>query len=223
MVFTMTLLENASVDASVIRDWFGDFGAEFVKSGFEVGEGTGLAATVTAGVAYVKDADGEMFQVTSSATENITVTDDATNYIFLHCENGSDYLTDSTSADVPTDAMLLAVVVAASGDITSVTDVRVLSSNTNPTRQVVSLPTVSANGYIYLNPDLSTLTKVGTLKVVSGSSCTITFSDGTTAYNLGTIGDDLTMAIDRWVPATAEGYIKFSSACTGVRVNLEMY
>ena len=223
MVFTMAITEGDNVSAQVMRTWFGDFGAEFVKTGFEVTEGTGLGAAVSAGTAYVKNADGEMYQVVSDAAESVTVTDDATNYIFLHCDNGANYLTASTSASVPDDAITLAIVVAASGDITSVTDTRITSANTAPTKQTISLPTVAANGYLYLNPDLSVLTKICTLKVATGSSCTVYFNDGTTTHNLGTIGVDLSMTIDRWLASDKEGYLKFSAACTGVRVNLELY
>lgn len=223
MVFTMTIQEDGDVSAQEMRVWFGDFGAEFVKSGFEVGEGTGLAATVTAGVAYVKNAAGEMFQVTSSATENVTVTDVNTNYIYLHCDNGSDYLTASTSASVPTDAIVIAEVVAADGDISSVTDRRIVTSNTNPTRLVLSYPSTGANQYIYLNPDLSALTKVGTLKVLTDQTAVVYFHNGTSETNLGTIGAGLSMTINRWLPADKEGYIKISKACTGVRLSVEMY
>ena len=115
MVFTMAITEGDDVSAQAMRTWFGDFRAEFVKTGFEVTEGTGLNAAVSAGTAYIKNATGEMYQVISDSAESVTVTDDATNYIFLHCDNGANYLTDSTSASVPTDAITLAIVVAASG------------------------------------------------------------------------------------------------------------
>jgi len=49
MVFTMAITEGDDVSAQVMRTWFGDFGAEFVKTGFEVTEGTELNAAVSAG------------------------------------------------------------------------------------------------------------------------------------------------------------------------------
>jgi len=223
MVFTMAITEGDDVSAQAMRTWFGDFGAEFVKTGFEVTEGTGLNAAVSAGTAYIKDADGEMYQVISDSAESVTVTNNATNYIFLHCDNGANYLTASTSGSVPTDAIVIAEVVAASGDITSVTDLRVISANTNPTRLVLSYPSVGANSYIYLNPNCSALTKVNVLKVLTDKTAVVYFHNGTSETNLGKIGAGLSMAINRTIPANAEGYIKLSKACTGVRLSVEMY
>jgi len=64
-----------------------------------------------------------MFQVVSSATETLTATASSTNYVYLHSDNGANWLTISTSSSVPSDAMLLATVVAGASSITSVTNV----------------------------------------------------------------------------------------------------
>ncbi len=71
----------------------------------------------------MKDANNGMFQVVSNATENLTATASSTNYVYLHSDNGSNWLTISTSAAVPSDAVLLATVVAGASSITSVTNV----------------------------------------------------------------------------------------------------
>jgi len=64
-----------------------------------------------------------MFQIVSSAVESLTATANNTNYVYLHSDNGANWLTISTSSSVPNDAMLLATVVAGASTITSVTNV----------------------------------------------------------------------------------------------------
>jgi hypothetical protein len=124
MAFTKKVVAGQTIAAADFAKFFGDHFSEFVKTGFEVSEGTGLIVDISAGTAYVKDATGYMYQIVSSGTETATLADDNTNYVFLHSDNGATYITDSTTATVPDDAILLATVVCASGDVTSVTDNR---------------------------------------------------------------------------------------------------
>jgi len=168
MSFTKKVVAGQTIAAADFAKFFGDHFSEFVKTGFEVTEGTGLVVDISAGTAYVKDASGYMYQIVSSGTETTTLADDSTNYVFLHSDNGATYITNSTSSTVPTDAILLATVVTASGDVTTVTDER----NTNP--KPVSPKTFYNYGlfravsgtetdYIYLNPfleDIVTIRKV---------------------------------------------------------------
>lgn len=127
MAFTKKVVAGQTIAAADFAKFFGDHFSEFVKTGFEVTEGTGLVVDISAGTAYVKDASGYMYQIVSGATETTTLADDSTNYVFLHSDNGATYITDSTSATVPTDAILLATVVTASGDVSTVTDGRNLT------------------------------------------------------------------------------------------------
>lgn len=104
------------------NQWFGDFFNEGIMSGFSLTDAGGLNVEVGAGTAYVKDANGRMYQVISGATETLTATDNATRYINLHCNNGGSYLTLDSSSTTPDDAITLGLVTAASGDITVLTD-----------------------------------------------------------------------------------------------------
>jgi len=127
MSFTKKVVAGQTIAAADFAKFFGDHFFDFVKTGFEVTEGTGLIVDISAGTAYVKDADGYMYQIVSDATETTTLADDNTNYVFLHSDNGATYITASTTATVPDDAILLATVVCASGDVTSVVDARELN------------------------------------------------------------------------------------------------
>jgi hypothetical protein len=155
MAITKKVVAGQTIAAADFSKFFGDHFSEFVKTGFEVTEGTGVIVDISAGTAYVKDADGYMFQIVSNGTETLTLTDDATNYVFLHSDNGATFLTDSTSASVPTDAIMLATVVCASGDVTSVTDNRVLAPIV-PTPAILttylSNIATAISRYYYLNP-----------------------------------------------------------------------
>lgn len=124
MAITRKVVAGQPIASTDFRQYFGDHFSSFVKTGFEVTEGTGVIVDISAGTAYIKDATDGMYQVVSTGTETQTLTDDATNYVFLHSDNGATYITDSTSATVPNDAILLATVVCASGDVTSVVDER---------------------------------------------------------------------------------------------------
>ncbi len=123
MTFTKKVAAGQDIASADFGQYFGDFFPEGIQTGFTVSVDSGLNLNVAEGTAYVKDADGGMYQVVSSATENLTATASQTNYVYLHSDNGSNWLTISTSATVPDDAMLLATVVAGGSSITSVTNV----------------------------------------------------------------------------------------------------
>jgi len=123
MAFTKKVSAGQDISSADFRQYFGDFFPEGIKTGFTVSVDSGLDLDVAAGTAYVKDANNGMFQVVSNATETLTATASSTNYVYLHSDNGSNWLTISTSATVPSDAILLATVVAGASSITSVTNV----------------------------------------------------------------------------------------------------
>jgi len=123
MTFTKKVSAGQDILSADFRQYFGDFFPEGIKTGFTVSVDSGLEIDVAAGTAYVKDAGGGMFQVVSSATESLTATANNTNYVYLHSDNGANWLTISTSTTVPDDAMLLATVVAGASTISSVTNV----------------------------------------------------------------------------------------------------
>lgn len=123
MTFTKKVSAGQDIASADFRQYFGDFFPEGIKTGFTVSVDSGLDLNVAAGTAYVKDTSGGMFQVVSSATETLSATASSTNYVYLHSDNGANWLTISTSSSVPSDAMLLATVVAGASSITSVTNV----------------------------------------------------------------------------------------------------
>lgn len=123
MSFTKKVVAGQDISSADFRQYFGDFFSEGIKTGFTVSVDSGLDLNVAAGTAYVKDASGGMFQVVSSGTETLTATASSTNYVYLHSDNGANWLTISISSSVPSDAMLLATVVAGASSITSVTNV----------------------------------------------------------------------------------------------------
>ncbi len=151
MSFTKKVVAGQDIVAADFAKFFGDHFSEFVKTGFEVSEGTGLVVDISAGTAYVKDASGYMYQIVSGATETTALADNSTNYVFLHSNNGATYITDSTSATVPDDAILLATVVTASGDVTTVTDNRVTTPLVRSLGIYSHQSTISNDGYIYIN------------------------------------------------------------------------
>jgi len=123
MAFTKKVSAGQDIKSADFRQYFGDFFSEGIKTGFTVSVDSGLDLNIAAGTAYVKDADDGMYQVVSDAIESLTATASNTNYVYLHSDNGANWLTISTSATVPDDAMLLATVVAGASSITSVTNV----------------------------------------------------------------------------------------------------
>jgi len=177
MTFTKKVAAGQDIASADFRQYFGDFFSEFVKTGFEVSEGTGLVVDISAGTAYVKDASGGMYQIVSDATETTTLADDSTNYVFLHSDNGATYITDSTTATVPDDAILLATVVTASGDVTSVTDNRVTTPSP-VTPGVLSAGFISSSCYFYLNPSGTRTITLGTIKFSGSANTLITYNVG---------------------------------------------
>lgn len=137
MTFTKKVSAGQDISSADFRQYFGDFFSEGVKTGFTVSDAGGLDVAIAAGTAYVKDASGGMFQVVSSGSESLTLTDDSTNYIFLRCDNGATYLTSSTSATVPDDGISLATVVCASADISSITSTIVGLPGTMPSGGII--------------------------------------------------------------------------------------
>jgi hypothetical protein len=119
-------VKNAQgLKSKYMRISLGGTNPSFVLTGFESSKSSSMDVDITAGTAYIKDSNNETYEVTSSATETLTLTgNDVTNYIFLHCDNGSDWLTFSTTATVPDDAILIATVTTVAGDITGVVDSR---------------------------------------------------------------------------------------------------
>jgi len=124
MAFTKSIIASDSLDASDLGDILGDFVAEGITTGFLTTVTSGLGVSVSSGRAVIKTAAGSLFHVISSAAESLTMTGGSTNYIFLHCDNGSDYLTVSTTDSTPSDAIKIAKVVAGSSSITSITNYR---------------------------------------------------------------------------------------------------
>jgi hypothetical protein len=88
--------------------------APAVTTELQVSEGTGLVADYNAGKATF---NGTEYLI---AAGTVTVTDDATNYIFVDIDGS----VKSNTTGFPPNTMPLAQIVAASGDITSVTDYR---------------------------------------------------------------------------------------------------
>lgn len=123
MTFTKKVSAGQDIASADFRQYFGDFFSEGIKSGFTVSVDSGLKINIAAGTAYVKDANGGMYQIVSDVVEALTATANQTNYVYLHSDNGANWLTISTSATVPSDAMLLATVVAGASSINSVTNV----------------------------------------------------------------------------------------------------
>jgi hypothetical protein len=176
MAFTKKVSAGQDISSADFRQYFGDHFSSFVKTGFEVTDDTGLDVSVSAGTAYVKDATNGMYQVVSDAAESMTMENNTTNYIFLHSDNGATYLTSSTTATVPDDAILLASVLCAAGGISSVSDSRRLLPVT-PSRGFITEANpgftagVSSGGdattntyYLYLNPEPGRIMTLKTLK-----------------------------------------------------------
>ena len=184
MSFTKKIVAGQPIVAADFAKFFGDHFSGFVKTGFEVSEGTGLVVDISAGTAYVKDASGYMYQIVSDATETTTLTDNSTNYVFLHA--AATYITASTTATVPDDAILLATVVCASGDVTSVTDNRMMTPAVKSWGIWTETGTsMSSNDYfIYNGGALTTVSKYIYLPVCADKSFTL----GTIQFTVGSWG-----------------------------------
>lgn len=137
MTIYREIKNTQKLTSKFMRIALGGTNPSFVLTGFTASKSNSMDVDITAGTAYIKNSNNETYEVTSSATETLTLTgNDVTNYIFLHCNNGEDWLTFSTTATVPDDAILIASVVTVAGDITTVTDCRVLT-NESRTRLLV--------------------------------------------------------------------------------------
>jgi hypothetical protein len=189
MTFTKKVAAGQDIASADFRQYFGDHFSSFVKTGFEVTDATGLDVSVSAGTAYIKDATGGMFQVVSDGAESMTLTNNTTNYIFLHSDNGANYLTSSTTATVPDDAILLGTVVTAAGDVSSVTDNRVTTPAVRspsvvscPAGLGSTYPTTTMTYYFYLNPSGTRLINLKKIKtrglVVRAASVAVSYDIG---------------------------------------------
>jgi hypothetical protein len=111
------LVLAAGTDISITDNGSGTFTfdvAASITTELAVSEGTGLVADYNAGKATL---DGTTFILPAGT---VTVTDDATNYVYLDIDG----VVRANTTGYPPNTTPLAVVVAASGDITSVTDNR---------------------------------------------------------------------------------------------------
>lgn len=87
-------------------------GGSWTTEGFDVTDGGGLDVDVAAGKALV---DGYLIE--SDSTQSVSLADDDTNYLWLEPDGT---LTDNTTGTNPGSALLLAVIVTASGSISSI-------------------------------------------------------------------------------------------------------
>lgn len=87
-------------------------GGSWTTEGFDVTDGGGLDVDVAAGKALV---DG--YYIESDSTQSVTLTDSATNYLWLEPDGT---LTDNTTGTNPGDALLLATVVTSGGSVSSI-------------------------------------------------------------------------------------------------------
>lgn len=111
------LILAAGTDISITDNGSGTFTfdvAASITTEFEVTEGTGLVADYNAGKATI---DGTVYILPDGT---VTVTDDATNYVYLDVDG----VVKANTTGYPPNVTPLATVVAASGDITSVVDNR---------------------------------------------------------------------------------------------------
>jgi len=185
MAFTKKVSAGQDISSADFRQYFGDHFSSFVKTGFEVTDDTGLDVSVSAGTAYVKDTTNGMYQVISDVAESMTMVDNTTNYIFLHSDNGANYLTSSTSSAAPDDAILLATVVTASGDVTTVTDGRVMIPAVKSWGiwTETGTDTASNSYFIYSGVAKTTVSKYIYLPV-----CNKSFTLGTIQFTVGSNG-----------------------------------
>jgi len=111
------LVLAAGTDITITDNGSGTFTfdvAASITTEFYVTEGTGLVADYNAGKATI---DGAVYILPAGT---VTVTDDATNYVYLDVDG----VVKANTTGYPPNVTPLAVVVAASGDVTSVTDNR---------------------------------------------------------------------------------------------------
>lgn len=176
MAFSKFYVNGQTGLAENWTQWFGDFFSNFIGNGFVITEDSGLDISISAGRAYIKDGDGLMFQIISSEAETLTLTDNATNYVYIHCDNGSSWLTTDTVGTVDDDAMLLGVVTTVDGAITGITNsVR----NTPLLKSIQPILTQSSVGTI--NSNATNHSQVFSMGTGSCGSC----SAGANTFNSG--------------------------------------
>lgn len=183
MAFSKFYVNGQTGLAENWTQWFGDYFSNFVGNGFVITEDTGLDISISAGRAYIKDEDGLMFQIISSEAETLTLTDNATNYVYIHCDNGSSWLTTDTVGTVDDDAMLLGVITTVDGAITAISNnLRItpllksqhiynikdygITGWTNIYRTGNNLPTTTQTYRLNLNPFLD---RVSTIEKIKGT------------------------------------------------------
>lgn len=104
------------------RKYLGNMEENYIVSGMTVSDGGGLVATVATGAALI---EGIQVELTTS-TENVNLVDDATNYVFAQITEDVDGEPDTWAFVVnqtgtpPSDSVLIAKIVVASGSISSI-------------------------------------------------------------------------------------------------------
>lgn len=119
MSFERKITTGQTIKASDLRKWLGDFLENKIATGFVVTADEGLDINISEGRAYVKDENGEMFQINLSEEITETMQNDTINYIYLHA-NDIEFITVSESADVPIGAMKIAEVETEDGEIKTI-------------------------------------------------------------------------------------------------------
>jgi len=92
--------------------------SDFVVSGYTGSDGGGLTLTIAAGKAHIAG-----YRVEDTASQDQTLTDNATNHVFLDKDGA---ITINTTGVAPADSIKLMEVVTSAGAISSITDTRPL-------------------------------------------------------------------------------------------------
>lgn len=123
MGFTKKVHAGQKILSGDFREYFGDFFPSGKRNGFLVEAGSDLEVIVQPGKAYIRDDLGGMYQVKSDAPQSLVSTANSTNYVYLHCDNGPSWVTISTEAQTPPDALMLATVEAGNSEIVSIDNI----------------------------------------------------------------------------------------------------
>lgn len=156
-------------------------GGSWTTEGFDVTDGGGLDVDVAAGKALV---DGYLIE--SDSTQSVSLADDDTNYLWLEPDGT---LTDNTTGTNPGSALLLAVIVTASGSISSIT--REVNVTTGPYIYIrkASAESVTSSTTLQDDDDLTVALEPGlyratlALEVTANASGGIKVALATTATN----------------------------------------
>jgi len=234
MTFSKGLNAGTS-SAPTFRAFISNLWNNFVVSGFEVTDNGGLLISVASGYASIKDSDGTIYHVVSDSATPLRCTANITNYVYLHCDNGVSWVTKSSSATIPDDAIYLATVVTNADDITRVLDARpkLTYSDTHDIQhnKVYAIGPWAAETLTYYPCVSKPIYIVGIVWGKYYNGHTPTGSTTTTiVYNLGT-GDDVTIesfvgdmgATPKFIPLSirlddASAYIKL----TGFHTRLDI-